>query len=338
MTGRPLRPAWASAAGRSCAGSAATGHRMGPVSSRRRAASAAASARTSPWADSTVRNPTARAEAAVASPTAKARIWRSPLSAANAATALALVNATALTSVRSMTASLTARTSSSGATRALKPSARTRSAVASAAGWVRVIQTSAPGRSGAGPPPAAGSASSELERVAGLGADRFPEPDPERAGGDLGIGAPKLDLALATEAPRAVRRQGLDDQRQAGAIKAGVGADGGLARSLQRRQRTALRRHPHRGDRIAQRDGPGRVPIGLASLDGQRALTRRGRTVDRIDDRGDAPVEPEPLQSRQRQNDGVGLATVELGQARVDVATQVDQLQVRPLMQRLGLA
>src|SRR6185437_13319099 len=158
------------------------------------------------------------AAAAVASPTANTLSARSGERAANAATALALVKASALTPVRSRLASVMARTSRSGSTIGSMQSARTRAAVASAVGCARVIQSVRGRRRGLAVRvrvvclPANSCLPLEAERRASFGAHRIAEPNAERARLSLAVRAADIRLAGLTEAPRPVRRQGLDDQ------------------------------------------------------------------------------------------------------------------------------
>ncbi len=74
------------------------------------------------------------------------------------------------------------------------------------------------------------------------------------------------------------------------------------------------------------------------ALDADDALADRGQHVLRREPRADPRLEPEALEPGGREHGRVAVAGVELGEARVDVAAQHDDLEVGPAMTQLALA
>ena len=92
-----------------------------------------------------------------------------------------------------------------------------------------------------------------------------------------------VGLALAAEAPGAVGRQRLDDQAQRAALEPGVGADGGAAGAFQGLSAPRSAATASAVGRVAQGLPARPRRVRGAGLDGQRALARRRRALDRID-------------------------------------------------------
>ena len=84
---------------------------------------------------------------------------------------------------------------------------------------------------------------------------------------------------------------------------------------------------PCRGARIAQ-----------SGLHRHHRLGRRRQPVRRRQARADTRLQAQPLQAGTGQDDGVVLSGIQFGQAGVDVAAQVAQLQVRAACAQLRLA
>ena len=156
--------------------------------------------------------------------------------------------------------------------------------------------------------------------------DLLAQPQAQRARAALAVRTPS-SAALAPEAARAVGRQRLDDQARVARRRAGRRRRWRCGRSLPAPPaRRARRRRPGRSGawRRAGRARARRRPR-LADLDGQRALARRRRRFDRIDAaRATGRPRPSRFSPASGQDDGVGLAGVQLGQAGVDVAAQQD--------------
>ena len=136
----------------------------------------------------------------------------------------------------------------------------------------------------------------------------------------------------------AVRAEDLDGEPQMSAVDPGEGPNRGAAGSIERLERATLGGDHQGGGRVAQAREPGRASVRLAGLDGEGALAGRGRRAFGIDHLADLAAQTQADQPRRGQDDGVRLATVELGQARVDIAAQRQDFEVWPRPQRLGLA
>src|SRR6185503_2128185 len=75
-----------------------------------------------------------------------------------------------------------------------------------------------------------------------------------------------------------------------------------------------------------------------AALDRQRALPRRRQAVVGIEQRANARAEPEPLETRSREDDRGITAFVELAQPRVHVTAQCLDGKRRMTLAQLRLA
>ena len=128
-------------------------------------------------------------------------------------------------------------------------------------------------------------------------------------------------------------------RRQPVAVQAGVGADGGAAGAFQGGERAALGGDGERGGGMVEGADPGGVRVGRAGLDGQRALARRRRLLDRVERRADAV-------GRGRGGSGPASARmIASASPASSLARRVSTLprsmtivEVRPAVQRLGLA
>ncbi len=78
--------------------------------------------------------------------------------------------------------------------------------------------------------------------------------------------------------------------------------------------------------------------VGGAAFDAHCALPAGWQAVLDADGRGDAVFETQADQAGGGEDDRVIFAGIQLGQARVDVAAQEADLQVRTPRQQLGLA
>ena len=77
--------------------------------------------------------------------------------------------------------------------------------------------------------------------------------------------------------------------------------------------------------------------VVIAAFDRDGALRGCGQPLRCVQSRADAGVEPEALQAGAGQHDGVVVPAIEFRQPRVDVAAQVQQLQVGPQRAQLRL-
>lgn len=78
------------------------------------------------------------------------------------------------------------------------------------------------------------------------------------------------------------------------------------------------------------------LEVGTAALDAHRTLAASRQAVIDADGGGDAVFKAEADQAGGGEDDGVVLAGVQLGQARVDVAPQEADLQVWAARQQLA--
>src|SRR6185295_4956278 len=75
----------------------------------------------------------------------------------------------------------------------------------------------------------------------------------------------------------------------------------------------------------------------LAAFDRERALAWRGQAVLGFEHRANPRREAQPLQARGGENDGLAFASIELREARVEVAAKRLHLQRRMALAELGL-
>src|SRR5207302_10312979 len=81
--------------------------------------------------------------------------------------------------------------------------------------------------------------------------------------------------------------------------------------------------------RVAERrEGVANALVVRARLERQRALPGRRHVARGVEYRTDLVLAAEPLQARPREHQRVDLAGGELAQARVDVAAQLDYLEI----------
>ena len=128
-------------------------------------------------------------------------------------------------------------------------------------------------------------------------------------------------------------------QRQDAVLDGAVDADRDLAAAVDGGQKGPFGRRRSGGAFVIE-EGQGLFQrfVVCAGFDGQGALADGGN--HRIDGQElcDAVGPAQALQTGFGQDDGVVLAVVELLQARVDVAPQIGDEQVRPGVEELGLA
>src|SRR5262245_6880585 len=155
-------------------------------------------------------------------------------------------------------------------------------------------------------------ASQILGRLLAQGLGFFPWADDVRPRDAAPIGRrherPQAQVLAALFRERAKRNR---------AAAAESAAHGALSAHAER-HRCVDERRKQRGD----------VRSRLEAFDAERALAGRRQAVLRVEARADALAQAEPDQSGDRQDHGVVLAAVELGEARLDVATQQLRLQV----------
>lgn len=75
---------------------------------------------------------------------------------------------------------------------------------------------------------------------------------------------------------------------------------------------------------------PGRVGILGPGLDGQGALAGSRRSGNRVKQGSRQVAKAEPVQSRQGQQDGIGLAALQLGNTGINIASRHHDLKIGP--------
>ena len=99
-----------------------------------------------------------------------------------------------------------------------------------------------------------------------------------------------------------------------------------------------LRVHASAGGAIVQRHQQGlQLPVFGAAFDGDRPLGRRRQPVGCRQTQADALFESKAIQTRAGEHDRVVVAGIQLGQSCVDVAAQVQQLQIGTTRAQLRL-
>jgi len=114
------------------------------------------------------------------------------------------------------------------------------------------------------------------------------------------------------------------------AADAAQGADRRPAAPARSRKERSLGLDGEAGRRIVEPAGePGCQRVVGSHLDGERPLARRRGNELGIESKGDPVRTIEPGQAGLREDERIGLARVELPQARVDVSVERVELEVR---------
>ena len=127
-----------------------------------------------------------------------------------------------------------------------------------------------------------------------------------------------------------VRRRDQGNQSQGIALDGSVGGNRHLATATEPSEKGTL------GERCQTRreviEASNELPCArvlLADFDGQRTLANCRDHALGGKELGDARLKPQPLQSRRGQHDGLELSFIQFPQARVEIATQGPNFQVR---------
>lgn len=135
----------------------------------------------------------------------------------------------------------------------------------------------------------------------------------------------------------AIRLADQSAQPQLFAFKHRVTGDRHLAATVQALVQGTLGDNPGRGRRVVQAfQQRMQFAVGGTALDTDRALTAGRQTLIDANAGADALAEAKADQPRSSEDDGVVLASIELGQSGVDVAAQELDFQVRPARQQLA--
>jgi hypothetical protein len=112
-----------------------------------------------------------------------------------------------------------------------------------------------------------------------------------------------------------------------------------LTTARERPARAALGTHAGIGIGVVQ-CGQQRNEIAaiLPAFDGQCALPRRGKALLGRHEAGNAPLEPQPLQTGGGQHQRVVLATIQFCEPRIEIAAHRQHLDMRMTFTQLRLA
>src|SRR6185437_4436737 len=129
---------------------------------------------------------------------------------------------------------------------------------------------------------------------------------------------------------RAIGRKDSARQEHLCIFERGEGADGDLAAPPEFAEHRALRCYGQPCPRIVERGAGFECGAVLERFDGERALADRGAHDVRTESFADDVAPAETPQSRGRQHDGIVLAFFYFADARVDVAANGLNIEIRP--------